>query len=222
MMRISGLMLAVVLTMGAVWAQPPGGGGGPMANLPPETQAKLRKKFDEMRKFQDQHKYSFQLMGFVRGIMNLDQEGKPLNKDQAKKIQATLKPLTAKSKLTQDEAKKALADLKKPLTTAQLNAISRVSSQQRRGPGGGGGGGRMGFGGGGPGGPGGAGGGGGRQGGGQGGNPQEWVNRMLAMDVSKIKDVNPLNTAQKPPMPQMERFQTQLKQYMNTLAKQAK
>lgn len=194
-----------------LWAQPPGGGQGGF-NITPEMRARM----EAWRKWRDQHKYTFQLTGFVNAMAQLDKEGKPLNADQKKKVLAVIKPLTTKTKLTQDDARNALRDLKKPLTTAQLNIISRISSQQqqRRGMGGGSGGGGGGR-------PGGGFGGGGGQGTGQNGqrNPQDAARRFMEMDPAKMKDYNPFNTTKKPDNPMTERFQTQLKQFMAKLSK---
>jgi len=122
----------LVLFAAASYAQQPGGGANPFAQM------------------REKYKYTFQLMSMVRHIGDIDRDPKyTLTPAQAKKVLAVLQPLRSKPKMTQDQAKSALKGLKPIFTLAQLNAMARISS----GPGGRSGGG-MGMGG--PGGPGGA------------------------------------------------------------------
>lgn len=88
----------------------------------------------QFTQFREAHKYTFQLMGMAGNIGRLDKETKtPLTKAQAKAVLAVLKPLRAKPKLTQDEAKKALKGLKKVLTEKQLTEIGKMKPEDRRG-----------------------------------------------------------------------------------------
>lgn len=88
--------------------------------------------------FRERHKYTFQLMQMVRHIQEIDKDKKyALKPEQAKKVLAILKPLRDKPKLTQDQAKQALKDLKAVFTVAQLNAMARIKprfEQRRDGP----------------------------------------------------------------------------------------
>lgn len=99
--------------------------------------------------FREEHKFTFQLMQMVRhiGIIN-DDPKHTLTPAQAKQVLAVLNPLKAKPKLTQDQAKQALKDLKKIFTVDQLNAMAKIKMPMRRpgmgGPGGPGGPGGMG------------------------------------------------------------------------------
>jgi hypothetical protein len=130
----------------------------------------------QFSKFQEQHKYTFQLMQMVHHIGIIDNDPKyALTATQAKQVLAVIKPLRTKPKLTEDQAKQALKDLKKIFKVDQLNAMARIKPPQHR-PGGGQGG-PGGFSGqarpGGPGGP----------GGGQGNRPR--------FDANAMKDFNP-------------------------------
>lgn len=92
----------------------------------------MRQRFAE---FQEQHKYTFQLMRMAGNIGKLDEAQAPLTKAQAKQVLAVLQPLRAKETLTQDEAKEALKGLKKVLTEKQLNKIAAMKQPERRGGG---------------------------------------------------------------------------------------
>jgi len=99
--------------------------------------------------FQEKYKYTFQLMQMVRHIDQIDQDKKyTLTSAQAKSVLSVLKPLRKQPKLTQDQAKQTLKDLKKIFTADQLNAMARIkpmfrggnrSGASQGGPGGGGG-----------------------------------------------------------------------------------
>ena len=147
--RILALTILTLFITGACLAQGQGGG--------------------QFSAFREEHKYTFQLMQTVRHIGDIDKDPKyTLSPAQAKQVLAVMKPLRAKPKLTQDQAKQALKYLKKIFTVKQLNAMAKIKAPQRR----------MGSGGlGGPGGPGGP----GRNT--QGNRPQ--------MDAAAMKDFNP-------------------------------
>ncbi len=124
----------------------------------------------QFAKFQEQHKYTFQLMQMARHIEEINKDPKyTLSATQAKQVLAVLKPLRTKPKLTEDQSKQALKTLKPIFKVDQLNAMARIKPPQRR-PGSGSGG---------PGGYGGQGG----PGGGQGNRPR--------FDPNAMKDFNP-------------------------------
>ena len=90
----------------------------------------------QFAQFREQHKYTFQLTQMVRHIGDIDRDPKyALTSAQAKKVLAVLKPLRSKSKLTQDQAKQALKNLKVIFTVAQLNAMAKIKSPRRMGSG---------------------------------------------------------------------------------------
>lgn len=146
--RILALTTLTLLIAGACLAQGQGGG--------------------QSSAFREEHKYTFQLMQTVRHIGDIDKDPKyTLSPAQAKQVLAVMKPIRAKSKLTQDQAKQALKDLKKIFTVAQLNAMAKIKTpagQHRMGSGG-------------PGGP--------------GGNAQ---GNRPRMDAAAMKDFNPFYT----------------------------
>ncbi|MDO8585538.1 MAG: hypothetical protein Q7T82_00710 [Armatimonadota bacterium] len=124
--------------------------------------------------FREQHKFTFQLMQMVRHIGEIDKAPKyALSPGQAQQVLAVLKPLRGKPKLTQDQAKQALKDLKRVFTVVQLNAMARIKPAPRRGG--------PGFGAGGAGGPGSSGG----PGGNMGSRPR------TRMDPNAMKNFNP-------------------------------
>ena len=82
---------------------------------------------DPRNAMREKYKYTFQLMQMAGHIGEIDKDKKyTLTLTQAKQVLAVLKPLRGKPKLTQDQAKKALKDLKKVFTAAQLNAMARI------------------------------------------------------------------------------------------------
>ncbi len=88
----------------------------------------------QFAKFQESHKYTFQLSQMARHISEIDKDPKyTLTPAQAKQVLGVLKPLKTKPKLTQDQAKDALKELKKPLTVNQLNAIARIKPKPATG-----------------------------------------------------------------------------------------
>jgi len=126
----------------------------------------------QFAQFQAEHKFTFQLMQMTRKIGQIDKDPKyTLTPKQAKQILKVLKPLRKQPKMTQDQAKTALKQLKAILTIDQLNAMARIKQPQRMG------GGSQGMGGGRPG-----GGGFGGAGGGQGNRPR---------DPNAMKNFNP-------------------------------
>lgn len=130
----TGVLVMVVTAIAAVAQPPPGAGGFQMT---PEMQ----KRMEEFRKWREAHRYTFQLTSTLRGLEVLDRDAKTkLTPAQAKKILAVLQPLRNKPKLTQDEAKNALKQIKAVLTVNQLNALARYEADRRNrrgGPGGG-------------------------------------------------------------------------------------
>ncbi len=125
----------VVMAAMAAVAQPPPGAGG--FQMTPEMQRRM----EEFRKWREAHKYTFQLTSTLRGLEMLDRDAKTkLTPAQAKKILAVLQPLRNKPKMTQDDAKNALKQIKAALTVNQLNALARFEAERRNrrgGPGGG-------------------------------------------------------------------------------------
>jgi len=157
----------------------------------------------QFAQFSNEHKFTFQLMQMVRKIGEIDRDPKyTLKPAQAKRVLGVLKPWRSKPKMTQEQAKSILKQLKTALTIDQLNAMARIKERRPGGPGGPGGGpggpgmgrpGGGGFGGGGMGAGGGFGGPGmGRPGGtgGQGNRPR--------MDLGSRKNFNPFYKNPKP------------------------
>jgi len=100
------------------------------------AQQQQRPPAEQFKAFREKHKYTFQLMQMVRHIQEIDKDKKyTLKPEQAKKVLAILKPLRDKPKLTQDEARKALKDLKAVFTAAQLNAMARIKPRFEKRPG---------------------------------------------------------------------------------------
>lgn len=113
------IILSIASLAGIVGAQQP---------QSPGTQLSAQQKA-----FAEKHKYTFELMRFVRQVGEIDKDKKyTLTQSQAKKVLEILTPLRTKPKLTQDEAKKTLANLKKVFTATQLNAMSRLKSPFQR------------------------------------------------------------------------------------------
>lgn len=194
----TGVLVMVVTAIAAVAQPPPGAGGFQMT---PEMQ----KRMEEFRKWREAHRYTFQLTSTLRGLEVLDRDAKTkLTPAQAKKILAVLQPLRNKPKMTQDEAKNALKQIKAVLTVNQLNALARYEADRRNRRGGLGGGG-MGMRPGGMGGPGGVPG--ARPGGPGGARPQ-------MPNPSQMKDFNPFK-----PNPQMGPFGQRAAEYWDSFFK---
>ncbi len=123
MLRWMGVIPAVLATAALVGAQPP-----------PQVAA-------QWQKFREEHKYHFQLRETFLKLGELERKGgqTALTKEQAKKLLALFQPLTKKEKLTADEAKEALRQIKGILRPDQLNALQRIQLPRMR-PGGGAGG----------------------------------------------------------------------------------
>ncbi|MGC8785083.1 MAG: hypothetical protein ACP5RN_11960 [Armatimonadota bacterium] len=176
----AGTLLLVMAAVAAIAQPPPGMGGFQMT---PEMQ----KRIEEMRKWREAHKYTFQLTNTLRALEDIDKDPKTkLTPEQAKKILAVLQPYRSKPKMTQDDAKNALKGIKAALNVNQLNAIARIEAERRnrRGGFGGAGGGGMGMRPGGTGGP---------PGGapGAGGRPGAPAGNFRMPDFSRMKDFNP-------------------------------
>jgi len=115
-----------------------------LASLATAALAQQQQGANQWSGFREKHKYTFQLMQMVRHIGEIDKDKKyALTPAQAKKVVGVLKPLRSKPKLTQDQAKQALKDLKPAFTASQLNAMARIKprfearrpGEQSRGPG---------------------------------------------------------------------------------------
>jgi hypothetical protein len=210
------LGMAVTLALPA-GAQGPGGGpGGPGGPGGGGGAA--------FQKFREQHKYTFQLTRMLRGLQELEKEPKnALTPTQAKGILAVLKPWQTKEKMTQDDAKNVMKGVKKVLTPAQLNVLSRVPERGGFGGRGGGGGGFGGPGGGGPpgAGPGGGGPPGGFRAGGPGGGPGGPGGGGRRFDPAQMKNFNPLLTKADPNNPMASRRVERNKQMYSMLSERA-
>ena len=88
-------------------------------------------QFSAMR---EKYKYTFQLMQMVGHIGDIDKDKKyTLTPTQAKKVLAVLNPFRSKPKMTQDQAKQVLKDMKKVFTATQLNAMAKIKPKPRTG-----------------------------------------------------------------------------------------
>ena len=136
--------------------------------------------------FQEEHKYTFQLMRFAGNIGRLEAglTTTPLTQQQAQQVLALLQPLRTQSTLTQDQAKDTLRGLKNVLTLTQLTQIGAMKSRNSQG---GQAGGQLG----------------GGQGGGQsggGGGGQQGNRPRMQFNPAAMKDFNPFNPPQGTPM----------------------
>jgi hypothetical protein len=213
-------LAAAAMLSGAALAQggpPPGGGGGGgfanfMASQPPEVQAKMKK----WQAWRQNHKNIGQLNQTMRAITEMDKDPtSQLNKDQAKKIMAAVKPWESKPVMSDDQALALNKQITGVFSQSQLKKFATL--QQQRGgfgrPGGGGGGGG-GFGG--P--PPGGGGGGPRPGGGAPGGGG------MRFDPSKMpdpKDYNPLNPSTYPAGQMGDRMKQRTTEFMSILKTRA-
>jgi len=189
LIAVAAVLAALIAT--SALAQGPGSGGG------------------QFGQFREQHKFTFQLMQMVRHVGEIDKDPKyALSPGQAKQVLGVLKPLRKKPRLTQDQAKQALKDLKKVFTVSQLNAMARIKPMPGAG--------RRGFGGGGPGGPGGPGGSGGQ--GGPGGN----MGNRPRMDANAMKDFNPFYKNPKASDDMSARRSKRWDQFVSDLEKKSK
>ncbi len=196
MLRWMGIITAVLATAALVGAQPP-----------PQVAA-------QWQKFREEHKYHFQLRETFLKLGELEKKGgqTALTKEQAKKLLALFQPLTKKEKLTADEAKEALRQIKAILRPDQLNALQRIQLPRMR-PGGGAGGPS-----GGPGGP---------PGGQPGGGPGGASGGGPRFDPSQMRNFNPLSLVVKvdPKSPAAEwakRRAERIKGVLSLLEKKAK
>ncbi|GAB4464398.1 MAG: hypothetical protein OHK0029_34290 [Armatimonadaceae bacterium] len=201
------LVAAVVLSVSAVWAQPPGGGPGGAGGGGFQMTPEMRAKMDKWRKWRDNHKNFTQLQNTMRAIMEMDKDPKTkLTGAQAKKINGYVTPWTTKPTMTDAQAKELNGQIVKALSVEQVKKMAALAGQQRGGGGFGGGGGRPG--GGGPGGPGGGGGGFGGGGGRPGGGGAGGGGGRGGFDLSKMpdpKEYNPLNVKTYPETPMTQR-----------------
>jgi hypothetical protein len=99
---------------------PPGGPGGPGGAIPPEMQAKMK----AWQKWNETHKGIGDLQTLLRKVERLDKEpGAELNKQQAGKMLAIIKPWRTKTEMTNDQANgvtKAVMGVLNPTQTAKL------------------------------------------------------------------------------------------------------
>lgn len=211
--RVAPLLAATALIglAGAAYAQGGPGGGG----FQPSPE--MRKMFEGMQKWRDNHKNLVALGQTLRALNEFDKDPKTkLSKDQAKKIMGVIKPWQGKPVMTDDQAQGVNKKITSSFTLAQVKKMATMP----RGFGGGGGrpgggmGGGGGFGGGRPGG-GGMGGGGGRPGGPGGFDPQQMQKAMKAMQ----KEYNPLNPATFPDTPFKDRMVQRLNETMKSIQK---
>ncbi len=90
----------------------------------------------QWQQFREEHKYHFQLREMFLKLGELEKKGgqTALTKEQAKKLLDIFHPLTKKEKLTADEAKEALRQVKAVLRPDQLNALQRIQLPRMRRP----------------------------------------------------------------------------------------
>lgn len=92
------------------------------------------RKDDPMAQFREQHKFTFELTELAGRIAAIDKDSKhTLSAAQAKQVLAVLQPLRSKPKLTQDQAKAAVAGLTKICTADQLKAMAKIDPRLRAG-----------------------------------------------------------------------------------------
>jgi hypothetical protein len=85
----------------------------------------------QFSQMQEKYKYTFQLMSMAHHIEEINKDPKyTLTQTQAKQVLAVLQPLRSKPKLTQDQSKEALRNLKKIFTTNQLNAMAKIKPRR--------------------------------------------------------------------------------------------
>jgi hypothetical protein len=209
------LSLAAAAALSSVaFAQGPaagggGGGGGAanfMASLPPEAQAKMKK----WQAWRQNHKNISQLNQTMHAITEMDKDPTTqLNKDQAKKISAAIKPWGSKPVMSDDQALALNKQITGALSLTQIKKMATMQANRRSSFGGGGGGGGGRPGGGGPGGPG---------GGGPGGSGG------MRFDPSKMpdpKDYNPLNPSTYPTGRMGDRMKQGMTGFMTVLKTRA-
>jgi hypothetical protein len=204
---LAALMVAGTLAMFAPRAEAQFGGGGQM---PPGIAEKIKK----WQKFREDHKKVQQLGDLVYqvGEMNKD-PNTALDKNQATKMLAIIKPLRNKKTMSEDEAGKVIKDMTAMLNTKQIKKMTTIETpSQRMARGGFGGGGRPG--GGGPGGGGGRPGGGGPGGGGRPGG-------FTFPDPPK-EAWNPFNPDSLPFEQARPRAKASMNEFMSTLEKRSK
>lgn len=209
---VAPVVIASLLAPSAL-AQGPGGGGPGGFQIPPEARAKM----ERWRKWRENHKNFETLQQTLAGIGECEKTDKTkLTQAQAQKILAILKKYNTKPILTNDEAGIISKDIAKVLTVEQLKKVATAPRFGGRGMGRGGGGmgGGMGRPGGGQGGP-----GMGRPGGGPGGGGRP------PFDFSRIpepKDYNPLNPATMPDSPFKQMAVTRMNTMMKNLETRAR
>lgn len=107
---------------------PPGGPRVPGGPMPPEMQAKMK----AWQKWSDSHKGIADLQTLLRKVEQLDKEpGAALNKQQAARMLAIIKPWRTKSEMTNEQANGLMKSVTGVLTPAQVAKLATM--QGRRG-----------------------------------------------------------------------------------------
>jgi len=123
---------ALVAVAALARAQGPGRPEDRRATPSPE----MRQRMEQFRKFREEHKYTFQLTDTVVALGELEKQNRhALTPAQARKVNTVLARVRKQPKLTQEQAKQALKDLKAPLSERQLTEIGKITKQmsERRG-----------------------------------------------------------------------------------------
>lgn len=123
-MRIRHLLAAVLVCIAAACA-PASAQRQPTDNAGPEA----------VQRFHEQHRYTFQLLTMAtEGLVECERwKSTAIRADQAKKILSVLQSLTAKPKLSQDQARSSIRDLRRAMDQSQLGTMDRAvrAAEQR-------------------------------------------------------------------------------------------
>ncbi len=131
-LRWIAMAAALVAVAALARAQGPGRPEDRRATPSPE----MRQRMEQFRKFREEHKYTFQLTDTVVALGELEKQNRhALTPAQARKVNTVLARVRKQPKLTQEQAKQALKDLKAPLSERQLTEIGKITKQmsERRG-----------------------------------------------------------------------------------------
>lgn len=102
--------------------------GGAVAQGAKPAASKLSGVSEQFAKFREQHKHTFELTRMLHQMQGLDRNPKyALSQTQAKKTLAIVKPLQAKPKLTQSQAKQATKQLNAILTPTQRKELAKTA-----------------------------------------------------------------------------------------------
>ncbi|HOJ20701.1 MAG TPA: hypothetical protein PLY56_04145 [Armatimonadota bacterium] len=102
----------------------------------PAPSPEMRQRMEQFRKFREEHKYTFQLTDTIVALGELEKQNRhALTPAQAKKVNAVLAKVRKQPKLTQEQAKQALKEVKAPLTERQLTEVGKITKEmsERRG-----------------------------------------------------------------------------------------